>query len=464
MSTVDLLTNFSFGYYKDNIGDLYPGSPADPLASYFPGPNVSTGDPRVNFSSAPAFHPLINFILGSWLSDAGNAISNNSWGSLQSIPRTWTVNAETAIIYQIDGSLTGQNPLQGRFGADNGIFVWVNGEYKFGALAPGVATPGEYTVNLGILKPGKNYIQILREDHGVTNGSDIRITGEVEPGIFIESSPVTFGFGYDHLYLVYKDVDGKETILSAGQTIDTGSLGVRGTGKPLLIENSSEKRLNETLVDRGSRRLDLGGRNPKEVWEMMRQQARNINAAELPYAALIDAQNSNSAVASLLHSVGININKNIPLNTKASDLPGIENLLMLPVMMQGSAADDILYGGAGNSELFGKAGRDILVGEGGNDILNGGSGNDRTNGGSGRNKVLLGPGRDIHELTKGAGVDIIQDFRDRQDKLALPSNLKIGKMEFIQRGRDTLIKQNADLLAVLNGVEFDLITASDFVR
>ncbi len=324
MSVANLFTNFSSGYYRDYLGDFY--SPA--TASYFPGPNVSTGDPTVSFSSPP----VLGSILGSWLSDPAEAISQDPWEPLSHthIPSEWETNTETAIIYEIDGSLTGSNPLTGYFGADNGIFVWVNGEYKFGALAPGFAEPEEYKVDLGSLKSGKNYIQILREDHGRTTGFIVQILGEIDPGIFIESIPVADGyaFGYDHIYLVYRDINGEETVLSGGFTRDTFSLGIKGAGAPLMIEKSSESRFSETLVERGSRRLDLGGRNPAEVWDRMRQHAMRINEADLPYKALIG--NSNSAIASILYSVGIDIKSNIPFNTKPSDLPGIDNLLVPP--------------------------------------------------------------------------------------------------------------------------------------
>src|SRR5262249_27023658 len=89
----------------------------------------------------------------------------------------WDANTETAIVYQIDAGPTGLRDVVGSFGVDNGIFVWVNGRYVFGAVAPGPATLGEYSVSMGDLAPGPNYIQVLREDHGSPTGYNVRIRG-----------------------------------------------------------------------------------------------------------------------------------------------------------------------------------------------------------------------------------------------------------------------------------------------
>lgn len=178
-----LIENFSLGYYNDSIGDLFTPTPNDPLAAYFPGPDVSTGDPTVNFQVGPNLDEITR--LGSWLSDPASAIRNGFWRGLQPIPPGWSPNTESAIIYEIDGGAYGISDVQVSIGVDNGVFVWANGEYKLGGIASGPTIPGEYLVSLGNLRPGKNYIQILREDHGGETTSDINITGKrnSEPGL-----------------------------------------------------------------------------------------------------------------------------------------------------------------------------------------------------------------------------------------------------------------------------------------
>jgi hypothetical protein len=172
---VELLNNNSPGFYNDSLDDIYPGNTTNLLSTFFPGPNVSTGDPTQNFSKPPNLSSINE--LGDWLSNPKKAVRNGYWRKLQTIPQNWAANTETAIIYEIDGGDSGFSNVKGKFGVDNGILIWVNGKYKFGAIAVGEAYPQEYSVDLGDLKPGKNYIQILREDHGVRTGYYISVTG-----------------------------------------------------------------------------------------------------------------------------------------------------------------------------------------------------------------------------------------------------------------------------------------------
>ena len=78
-------------------------------------------------------------------------------------------------------------------------------------------------------------------------------------------------------------------------------------------------------------------------------------------------QNSNSTIASVLNSVGIDINSNLPTGTFASTFPGINNLLDFDTNLEGTSDDDTIRGGSNN---------DTLTGNGGNDIINGGEGLD----------------------------------------------------------------------------------------
>jgi fibro-slime domain-containing protein/RHS repeat-associated protein len=175
VALIDNVYNSSFGYYNDQLGDLYPGNPSDPLAEYFRGPDVSTGDPSLRFSTEPDLSQINP--LGNWLSDPQGAILNGFWTDIQQIPSRWSTNTESAIVYEIDGGEFGISNVKGSFGVDNGIFIWINGQYKFGALDGGSASPNEYQIDIGDLPPGKNYVQILREDHGQGTDFYVIITG-----------------------------------------------------------------------------------------------------------------------------------------------------------------------------------------------------------------------------------------------------------------------------------------------
>ena len=98
--------------------------------------------------------------------------------------------------------------------------------------------------------------------------------------------------------------------------------------------------------------------------------------------------------------------------------------------------NDIISGGKGNDKLWGYSG---------NDVISGGNGNDTLVGGIGKDKLIGGKGKDIFKLSKGKGYDLIQDFKNKQDKIFIGSskNLKLknkGKDVFIYKGKDLLAK------------------------
>ena len=153
--------------------------------------------------------------------------------------------------------------------------------------------------------------------------------------------------------------------------------------------------------------------------------------------------------------------------------------------LKGGKGNDILLGGKGNDKLYGgdgkdtaffssksnvvdlsktttqntKEGKDILFGieningGGGNDklygskesnILNGGVGDDLLVGGKGKDKLVGGKGKDIFKLSKGKGYDLIQDFKNKQDKIFIGS---MKKLKLKNKGKDVFIYQGEDLLA-----------------
>ncbi len=114
-------------------------------------------------------------------------------------------------------------------------------------------------------------------------------------------------------------------------------------------------------------------------------------------------------------------------------------------VLTGSGRADVLNGKLGNDTLRGKAGKDILIGGGGSD------------------RLIGGKGRDIFVLETGAGVDRIIDFKDKQDRLGLPTNVQFQDLEILQKGQNTLIRLGSDRLAFLEKTQRSLISAADFV-
>lgn len=143
--------------------------------SYYKFPNREQGQ-DVEFTDAPDLSTA-SAALGGWLTDPENP--GGTWSLAEvAIPFSWTRHHETAIIYTIDGGTTGLTNVIGSFGVDNGLHVWMNGSFVGGHIRPGDPVVGEWTVNFGDLAPGLNYLQILREDHGFTNGYFASVTGD----------------------------------------------------------------------------------------------------------------------------------------------------------------------------------------------------------------------------------------------------------------------------------------------
>jgi Ca2+-binding RTX toxin-like protein len=139
-------------------------------------------------------------------------------------------------------------------------------------------------------------------------------------------------------------------------------------------------------------------------------------------------------------------------------------------VISGGAGRDRLFGDAGNDRLYGDDGKDLLIGGAGHDNLQGGRGSDRLKGGlgddffrgdGGRDILIGGAGADAFILQSGLGFDIVQDFVDGEDRLGL-IELTFEDLKIIQVGQDTVIKADDRRLAVLTGVDANLITAADF--
>ena len=172
-------------YYNASLGTALDGTqPQFPLA------NLAAGDPTLHPAPEPNLSK-VGPVLGNWLS-ANPLPLNPYWSAPGVIPATWAVNTETAIVYAIDAGRSGMHDVVARFGVDNGVFVWLDGSYKFGALAPGAASAWEYTLPLGDLSPGMHYLQVLREDHGGGTGYLVQVTGVENEATSCESNSGQF--------------------------------------------------------------------------------------------------------------------------------------------------------------------------------------------------------------------------------------------------------------------------------
>lgn len=89
----------------------------------------------------------------------------------------------------------------------------------------------------------------------------------------------------------------------------------------------------------------------------------------------------------------------------------------------GSSFSDGLFGDDSGVLLDGGAGDDLLVGGAGLDVLIGGTGNDTLEGGLGLDVLTGGAGADFFVFNRDDGPDLVTDFQQGIDKIALGDSL-----------------------------------------
>jgi hypothetical protein len=186
-SAAVIINNATLGLYNSGLGDLHA---MDGAGGFLVGPNISEGDPTIVLGADPgfAFTPAFGT---NWL--AGN-YTGGSWSAVPvAIPATWPINDETAIVY--DFNLATASSLHIDLGVDNGIVVWLDGVFLFGATAPGGSALTEYDIDLASVAAGTHRLQILRADHGGATGYDISVDAVAvpEPGSLLLSAVALAG-------------------------------------------------------------------------------------------------------------------------------------------------------------------------------------------------------------------------------------------------------------------------------
>lgn len=131
--------------------------------------------------------------------------------------------------------------------------------------------------------------------------------------------------------------------------------------------------------------------------------------------------------------------------------------------LKGDDGNDRLIGGNGNNRLVGNSGNDLLKGGDDKDHLNGGSGRDRLIGGSGNNILNGGGDRDLFVLEPGHGKSLVRDFNLDQDRFRLGRGIRFSSLTLTQQGNRVAIRQNDDLLALIQGVRVQALDSSQFV-
>ncbi|MGB5900992.1 MAG: calcium-binding protein, partial [Geitlerinemataceae cyanobacterium] len=141
----------------------------------------------------------------------------------------------------------------------------------------------------------------------------------------------------------------------------------------------------------------------------------------------------------------------------------------------GGQDDDQLFGNAGDDALFGNLGNDVLDGGDGNDYLGGGQNNDSLTGGLGDDtlsgdlgddSLTGGGGSDRFVLVLDSGNDVIADFTDGIDLLAVSPDLLADIQQRPEIAIDTAEGAKIELgsgSVLMPGVSAGAIDVSDFV-
>lgn len=138
--------------------------------------------------------------------------------------------------------------------------------------------------------------------------------------------------------------------------------------------------------------------------------------------------------------------------------------------LYGNEESDVLNGGNGNDFINGNQNEDLIDGGLGNDTLRGGKDNDNITGGGGDDwiwgdlgsDILTGSGgSDRFVFGPGTGSDIIADFEEGSDLIALTDGLTAGSLAIADNGAGgTTISANGELLVTINNVSASVIAGA----
>ena len=113
----------------------------------------------------------------------------------------------------------------------------------------------------------------------------------------------------------------------------------------------------------------------------------------------------------------------------------------------GHGGDDHVDGGEGGDYIDGGDGHDVVLGGGGDDRLLGSTGDDRLEGGEGWDQLWGGEGRDSFVFKGGWGDDVVHDFADGEDALALDA----AAYAQLDQAIDNAVQNGDDVVLAFDG-------------
>lgn len=310
--------------------------------------------------------------------------------------------------------------------------------------------------------------------------------------IFIEAREVEIiglPTGAEHLYLVFRDINGEEYVIRSGPENRwqpwRGDMRIEAN---VRMEDSSDDRGDDTPAERRSTPLDFAGLTDDQAWAIMVRYARMIEDEDYPYEVF--DENSNAFIGAMLAAAGGDPGAMLPRGVDEDDAIGFDNYreilddvppppdgtvygtagsdritgIQIDEVIVALAGHDTVWGGRGSDRIHGADGNDLMLGQQGRDSLYGGNGADTLDGGIGWNALTGGAGADIFRFTQ-ASTGRINDFQNGVDRIRIWDDAPFAFEElsissFGTTGQHTRIVHEAWVIEVMN-VRRALIDASD---
>lgn len=131
--------------------------------------------------------------------------------------------------------------------------------------------------------------------------------------------------------------------------------------------------------------------------------------------------------------------------------------------LMAGAGNDFVIGGGGGDRSYGGLGNDLLLDLDGANFLYGGDGRDVLVGGSGKDRMTGGDGADRFVFKPGDGKDVVTDFQDGTDRIAIMvPGIKFGDLNFDVVGDGVKIGFGAGSVTLLH-LAAGALSKADFI-
>jgi VCBS repeat-containing protein len=222
-----------------------------------------------------------------------------------------------------------------------------------------------------------------------------------------------------------------------------------------VVGNNNAPGNNTTIANLAA--VDADNGDP-HTFTLLSQSTTSGNGAGVSFAV--------NAAGAVTHTAGTLANNSFALDVQTSDgiatyhevinvIAGTTGNDSNGTAINGTALTDIIYALSGNDTVNGGAGDDTLFGQSGSDILTGGAGNDTLYGGNNSDNFVI---------TAGMGNDVIADFQDGSDRIAignflnLPANATAAQQTAAFNAHVTIANVGGNAIVAIDGIDTITLT------